>query len=167
MNRSRKYCLNPLLWLLISITAFNCAPPKLWKGQHMTISYRTLVPKEDFKVGDYVIVAYDIGAKEKRSGIIFRFDLMRYGQKVGVLEIKDRSHKNDFEGYLPLPSQEYKYYLLAGETKEPEKFNYDMSIKLIRRKIHRMYRNVPSYEKAKIDVIKLLTGELMDPVDND
>jgi len=142
--------------LLISVSiclSMNCVAKKQWQGKYTTVSYTKIEPKEDFKVWEYVVIAYDVGTVDKHSGVIYRFAIMLNDEKFGALEVCDTAQ--DMIGYMG--AEGYEYVLLAGDVESA--FDYGHGQPFVVRQIHRKYKTIPSYEIVKNDVIDVLSGE--------
>jgi hypothetical protein len=140
------------LYILIVCVLVCCAQRKVWQGQYGTVAYTTTMPKEDFKVKNYIVVAYNIRETDKYSAVAYRFDVMERGEKIGALEVCDRSSEAAGLSMSQVDS-EYKYFLMAGETADA----HALGLGIATRQIHRMYKEIPDYEKVKTDVINVLS----------
>ena len=140
------------LYLLIICVLLCCVQKKLWQGKYTTVSYTSIMPKEDFKVRTYVVVAYDIREVDKYSAVIYRFDVMERNKKIGVLELCDRSSE-DARFSMVLPDPEYKYLLLAGEIESAFTSRLGVAV----RGVYRKYKDMPDYDVVKIDVTDVLS----------
>jgi|GEM_PF-5788411 len=143
-----------MLLVLVSVyLSMNCVAKKQWQGEYTTVSYTKIEPKEDFKVSSYVVVAYDVRAVDKHSGVIYRFAIMLNDEKFGALEVCDTSQ--DMIGYIG--AEGYEYVLLAGDVESARDYGHGQPF--VARQIHRKYKTVPDYEIVKNDVINVLSGE--------
>lgn len=140
------------LYLLIVLVLLCCVQTRVWQGKYTTVSYTTTIPKEDFKAHGYVVVAYNISEVDKYSAVVYRFDVIERGEKIGALEVCDRSSE-DPRFSMFQASAEYNYFLLAGET---ESF-HALGKGIATRQIHRKYKDMPDYEIVKSDVIAVLS----------
>jgi|GEM_PF-1519195 len=69
---------------IIFFTLLACAPkPFMWQGKYADIS-TTELPKEDIKVGNYLIVAYNPNEKTKNSQSLYKFAIMRDSIQIGL-----------------------------------------------------------------------------------
>jgi hypothetical protein len=128
---------------------------KLWQGKYASVSYTSIMPKEDFRAGGYVVVAYDLIERDRHSPVLCRFAVMQRGEKVGALEVCDRSSEaTSFSEFQAGP--EYKYFLLAGDTESSSTYSSRLP-PLLMRKIHRMYKDIPDYDIVKVDVMDVLS----------
>jgi hypothetical protein len=140
MVRTLKY-----ISFLSVIMILNCATPHVWQGQFMRVSYTRFEPKEDFKVQNYVVVAFDMYKGNKFAHEFFRFDLYQSGKRVGNLTVCDRSTEDPMFGAANLG---YNFYLIGGNLEGGN----DRPIHAI----HRRYKDLPDYEKVKNDVKDVL-----------
>lgn len=140
-------------WILITIYISlyaQCAQKTLWHGQYIDIKYTGYPPKEDFKVSNYIVVAYNILSVDKNSHVVYRFEIMINGKKEGAVELCDRSVA---EG-LFVPDEKFKYFLIAGDSRDIERSTQSFLL----RKVHKMYETIPDYEILKQDVVEILSG---------
>lgn len=140
------------LCLLTICVVLCCMQKKLWQGKYTTVSYTSIMPKEDFRVRTYVVVAYDVREVDKYSGVVYRFDVMERNEKIGVLEVCDRSSE-DARFSMMLPDPEYKYLLLTGEIESASTLRWGVAV----RGVHRKYKDIPDYDVVKIDVMDVLS----------
>jgi len=140
------------LYLLIICVLLCCVQKRQWQGKYITVAYTSIMPKEDFRVGGYVVVAYNLIEVDRYSHVLYRFDVMQMGDKVGALEVCDRSSEDARFSALQA-SSEYKYFLLAGETESA----HALGLGIATRQIHRMYKDIPNYDEVKSDVIDVLS----------
>lgn len=142
-----------LLALMSTCLFVSCVSKKQWQGKYTTVSYTKIEPKEDFKVWEYVVIAYDVGAVDKHSGVIYRFAIMLNDEKFGALEVCDTSQ--DMFGYLG--AEGYEYVLLAGDVESAHDYGHGQPF--VVRQMHRKYKTIPTYENVKNDVIDVLSSE--------
>jgi hypothetical protein len=55
------------LYLLIILVLLCCVQKRTWQGEYTAVSYTSLMPKEDFKVGGYVVVGQSGGQNGVKS----------------------------------------------------------------------------------------------------
>lgn len=140
-----------LLVCTILFLVKGCTVKKQWQGKYTTVSYSKIEPKEDFKVWEYIVIAYEVGAVDKHSSVLYRFEIMLNDDKFGALEVCHTSQ--DMDGYLG--AEGYEYVLLAGDVESVRDYIHGQPF--ITRQIHRKYKSVPDYEIVKNDVISVLS----------
>jgi hypothetical protein len=132
---------------LAAIVFGACAPQAfIWHGQYVAIS-TVKRPKEDFKVGNFVVIGYNI----KGSDSPYQFVIIEQGKQVGLITL-------DYHSFL-----------------EPFGFQYCLEEDNVRRSgtipslstsgshvTYQMYAVLPAYEKIKGDVITVLSGQPLD-----
>lgn len=137
--------------ILIICVLLCCVQMKLWQGKYVTVSYTSIAPKEDFRVKNYIVVAYNIREVDRYSNVIHRFDVMARNEKIGSLELCDRSSE-DARFSMLQPDPEYKYVLASG-AESTHALGWGITTRLI----HRVYKDIPNYEEVKSDVIDVLS----------
>jgi hypothetical protein len=133
--------------VFLMIMVLNCATPFVWQGQYIKIN-TTEQPKEDFVVGDYIIIAYAPCEYRKNATRLYKFALIQNGRQAGMI-ILDRS---DF--ILPV------YYL--EESGYPPKGNFRISGSA-NHVTYNQYKKPPDYEHVKGDVTTLILGGDLEP----
>jgi len=84
MNRHKYNKTKIIITSLIYLILLTCAPkPFMWQGRYAEIS-TTELPKEDIKVGNYLIVAYTPNEKTKTSPTLYKFAIMKNGAQIGL-----------------------------------------------------------------------------------
>jgi hypothetical protein len=141
-----------LLVLVGVFVVVDCMTKKQWQGTYVTVSYTSIKPKEDFMVAGYAVVAYDVKSQDKHSHVIYRFAIMRHGEKVGALEVTDFSQ----EVFAGMSAEGYEYCLVAGDIESGHDVGWNKLF--VSRVIHRAYKNMPSYETVKNDVIDVVSA---------
>ncbi len=69
---------------LIFLVFLECAPKAfVWKGRNADI-VTTELPKEDIRVGNYLIVAYTPGVKANNSQTLYKFAIMKDSVQIGL-----------------------------------------------------------------------------------
>lgn len=147
----KKYATCVLLVLAGVFVVVNCMTKKQWQGKYITVSYTSIEPKEDFIVAGRTVVAYDVRIQDKHSHVVYRFELMLNGEKVGALEVTDFSRAMS----ASMSTEGYEYCLVAGDIESVHDVGYDQPF--VSRMIHRMYKKMPTYENVKNDVIDVLS----------
>lgn len=70
---------------LLEILLLSCAPkPFQWQGKYISIN-TTEQPKEDFIVGDYIVIAYAPCEYKKNPATLYKFALIMGGRQVGLI----------------------------------------------------------------------------------
>ena len=121
-----------------------CAAKKQWQGKYTTVSYTRIEPKEDFKVWEYIVIAYDVAAVDKYSGVLYRFEIMYNNDKLGALEVCDASQ--DIFGYIAADG--YKYVLVAGDAESERAYAH--SLHYTGRLVHRKYKMLPIMKSSNM-----------------
>jgi len=84
MHRHKYNKTKIIITSLIYLILLTCAPkPFMWQGRYAEIS-TTELPKEDIKVGNYLIVAYTPNEKTKTSPTFYKFAIMKNGAQIGL-----------------------------------------------------------------------------------
>lgn len=151
MNRSRMY---RDIFLAAGFAALigpgGCVSKKavVWHGQFATITTSDK-PKEDFPVGSYIVVAFANVAMDTP----YQFVILENGRQVGVITLDD---------YDVLEVYGCRYLLQEEGVERGGKIPY--KTKFESHLVYQMYRVLPSYEKLKDDVSRILSGQhLEDP----
>jgi len=130
--------------LLLIIMLLACAPkPFLWHGHYININ-TTEQPKEDFVVGSYVVISYAPCEYKKGISRLYKFALIQNGKQVGFITL------DKHELIMPV------YYLEESNVRHSGHFSAVSSVG--DHVTYNMYKNFPSYERVKADVITLLHG---------
>ena len=152
IGNMKNYVAYALLVVACVYVAAGCMTKKQWQGKYVTLSYTSIEPREDFAVAGYTVVAYDVKKQAKHSHVIYRFDIMRNNEKIGALEVTDFSG----EMSVGMSAEGYEYCLVAGDVESVHDVGHNQPF--VSRLIHRMYRDMPSYEDVKNDVVDVLSA---------
>lgn len=88
MHRHKYNKTKIIITSLIYLILLTCAPkPFMWQGRYAEIS-TTELPKEDIKVGNYLIVAYTPNEKTKTSPTLYKFAIMRDSEQIGLFSLE-------------------------------------------------------------------------------
>ncbi len=145
MNAPVKYLMKYFTISLVTIlVAAACSPKKavLWQGQYVSIS-TIEKPKEDFKVGKYVVVSY----ADKYSFVPYKFVITINAKQVGFITLNYHEELEDLG---------FQYVLQEEGVKREVPMSYLK--RFGNRIIYQLYKNLPEYEKMKEDVIAVLSG---------
>jgi len=149
---------------LVGLLILSCIAKKtLWKGQYVTL-YVANPPREDFKAGHYIVVAYSPVESDKKSEVLYRFEAMQYDAVVRALECMDtEKYPGLLFGLEPKGKDSVGvsrlggYWLVEAPRKQREKYS---RARLVRANtVHQAYGGKPDYEQVKADVIILLENE--------
>jgi len=143
-----------LIYTICFIVFLHCAPkPFSWQGQYIRIN-TTEQPKEDFIVGDYIVIGYAPGEYKKNATRLYKFALIKNGQQVGLITL-------DQYDFITTT-----YFLEESGFNRNEPIHWLSSVG--NHITYNMYQTRPTYEKIKQDVTTLLYGgELIPEVGND
>jgi TonB family protein len=135
--------------LLVMILLNSCAKKQavIWQGQHADIETHEQ-PKEDFKVDDFIVVAYAPCEYDENSEVLYKFALTVEGKQIGLIYLEDASTY----GYLF--SHEYfkKYYFCIKDLSKFSVTDYDTYVTF------GLWRDRPEYKALKYEVITAVTG---------
>ena len=86
--------------ILVLILLNSCVKKQfvVWQGQHADIETHEQ-PKEDFKVDDFIVVAYAPCEYDKDSDILYKFALTVEGKQIGLIYFEDASKYGYFLCY--------------------------------------------------------------------
>lgn len=151
-----------LLSLMSTCLFVNCVAKKQWQGKYTTVSYTKIEPKEDFKVGSHIVVSYTPQRYDKKSDVIYRFDIMKDGKTVRRIDFVDIVFLITLE--KPDPNigesgRDYDYALMETNTEDLDKSVFILS----KGETHKLYENLHDYEKIKGEVIDILLGRELLP----
>ncbi|MGB3477853.1 MAG: hypothetical protein WBB67_01690 [bacterium] len=113
--------------LLISVSiclSMNCVAKKQWQGKYTTVSYTKIEPKEDFKCANYIVVSYTPQRYNKKSDVIYRFDIMQDGKTVRRIDFVDIVFLITLEKPAPNMGEsgrDYDYALVEANAGDLEK----------------------------------------------
>lgn len=150
----------PFLYLLIVFLPVLCAQKRVWQGQYITLQTNEF-PKEDFKVGNYIVVAYTPQEYNKKSKVIYQFDIMENQNRTRLivfqecfLLITERPEPNKMD-----KDKDYDYALIEIN---PADFGKLKHLSVVSGTTHKLYEKMHSYEEIKEEVIDVILGrELM------
>jgi len=145
-----------LLQIVLTVAfLLSCAPKKfVWHGQHITIATAEH-PREDFKAGEYIVVAYAPIEYKKNPDIVFRFSIYKDDNQVGLISAK--SHVD-----WPVGTTKKMYLLEENNFCRSNKIYY--LIQNGDKLIYQIYEGLPTYKQIRGDVLTiLLGGELVPP----
>lgn len=140
------------LWitiLLVVILLNFCAKKQtvIWHGQHADVATHEQ-PKEDFKVNDYIIIAYAPCEYEENTDVLYKFALTVDGKQIGLIYLEEVSKY----GYL-LCCEYFKKN--SACIKDIPRFfisYYDSYVTFT------LWRDRPEYRALKYEVITNITG---------
>lgn len=134
--------------VILVIAATACAPVAVvWQGQYVSISTVDR-PKEDFKVGPYIVIGYDIISYKKGTTSPYQFVIIGQGKQVGLITLDEESILEGFG---------FRYCLEEENVRRPGPIpTISASGKHV---TYQMYKALPGYDKVKADVITVLNGQ--------
>lgn len=153
-----------MLLILVSVClSMNCMSKKQWQGKYTTISYTKMEPNEDFKCANYIIVSYTPQRYNKKSDIIYRFDIMQDGKTVRRIDFVDivfliTSDKPDPN--IGESGRDYDYALVEANAEDLEKIGV---FTFSKGETYKLYENLHDYEEIKGEVIDILLGRELLP----
>ncbi len=135
-----------------------CAPkPFIWQGRYADIS-TTELPREDIRIGKYLIVAYTPIEDAKNSQILYKFAIMRDSIRIGLFSLE----KIPNVGYLFIREYLNKNQELIEDIKKYFISERESFITL------ELYRKPFTYEEIKnITISKVANFEPMEFTDYD
>lgn len=118
-----------------------------WHGQYADVATPEQ-PKEDFKVNDYIVIAYAPCEKEEVSDVLYKFALTLDGKQIGLIYLKELFR----QGYLFC----YKYFqentdLVKSNSKSFVSENGSYVT-------YEIWRDRPDYKALKYKTITAVTG---------
>lgn len=155
--------------ILLGMFLLSCAPKKfLWQGQYTSIQ-TVKDPKEDFLVGDYIVIGYNLFETDKNVNIPYNFVVLEREIRVAEFFIINMTSPNYIHALLngrkdiydiPDIMQEDKYYLQEiGPRCEDAQYYLAKSERYV---TYKSYNTMPSYEYAKSDVKTVLLGGIVE-----
>jgi len=152
-----------LLALLSTCLFVNCVVKKQWQGKYTTVSYTKIEPKEDFKVGSHIVVSYTPQIYDKKSDVIYRFDIMKDGKTVRRIDFVDvvflltvgKPDPNIVES-----GRSDDYALMEANAEDLEKIGV---FTFSKGETYKLYENLHDYEEIKGEVIDVLLGRELLP----
>ena len=157
----KKFAIFVLLGLISSYLLTGCISKRQWQGKYTKVSYTKIEPKEDFKIGSQIVVSYTPQIYDKKSDVIYRFDMMKDGKTV---------RRIDFVGIVflitfkkPDPNigesgRDYDYALMGTNAEDLDKKSV-----FIKGETYKLYENLHDYEEIKGEVIDILLGRVLLP----
>ncbi len=154
---------NRVMYILTILMSVMCVHKTLWQGQYITLE-TVEIPKEDFKVGSYIVVAYTPQEYNKDSKVIYQFDIFENNKRVRVIQfaecvllITEKPAPNRFD-----KKKDYDYALTEVSPKDFGKLKH---LSVIRGTTYKLYEKMHSYEEIKQEVIEVLLGRELMPED--
>lgn len=146
--------------MFITFLLASCVHKTIWQGQYITLE-TVEIPKEDFKVSHYIVVAYTPQEHDKNSKVIYQFDIMENNKRVRVIQftecvflITEKPAPNRFD-----KGKDYDYALTEVNSEDFGKLKH---LSVIRGTTYKLYEKLHTYEEIKQEVIDvLLRRELM------
>lgn len=143
-----------LVAILLSVV---CVHKTYWQGKYITLE--TLeIPKEDFKVHSYIVVAYTPRERDKNSRVVYQFEIFENDKRTRIIQfaecmllITEKPPPNRFD-----KEKDYDYALTEIN---PEDFGKLKHLSVIRGTTYKLYEKMHSYEEIKQEVIDVLTGK--------
>jgi len=143
-----------ILLLVVLVTA-NCSSPKaLWKGNYITIE-TTGKPKEDFKVGEYIVVAYAPVEYGKNYDALYEFAIILNGQQIKLIKLM---YYPDWSEWVEARSFYYLEEDINIDYEFVDVYDYEERglVKNLGGKktvyLYKVYIEQPTYEEVKKDV---------------
>jgi len=153
-----------MLLILVSVyLSMNCVAKKQWQGKYTTVSYTKIEPKEDFKVGSHIVVSYPPQIYDRKSDVIYRFDIMKDGKTVRRIDFVDIVFLITLEKPAPNMGEsgrDYDYALMGTNAENLDKKGVFIFSK---GETYKLYENLHDYEKIKGEVIDILLGRELLP----
>lgn len=149
------------LSICVIFLSTGCVKTTTWQGKYVTLE-TTKPPKEDYKIGDYVVVAYDVQANNKKSEVIYRFDIMQADTIVRAFEFGIFKY---FVVYLDQFVPGDKAWIMENEQPdycltELDKTCINKAKSVIIKYTHcRSYKKLPDYEQVKADMQAYIAGQ--------
>jgi hypothetical protein len=153
----------PLFIALLILSG--CAAPKkfLWKGDYVAFNTAEQ-PKEDFKAGDYIVIAYAPIDSNPKAKIPYKFAFVQGNKQIGLLTLKPtpKNKKSEVEYSLVEPIKERTrgvsngFYNLSPLSFSP----YDRGLATTSHSYDETCKNypqMPDYETLKNDIITALS----------
>lgn len=152
-----------LLGLIGSYLLTGCVSKKQWQGKYATVSYTKIEPKEDFEVGSHIVVLYTPQIYDKKSDVIYRFDIMKDGKTVRRIDFVDIVFLITFK--KPDPNigergRDYDYALMGTNAEDLDKKGVFI---FSEGETYKLYENLHDYEEIKGEVIDILLGRELLP----
>ncbi len=150
-----------LLALMSTYLLVDCVVKKQWQGKYTTVSYTKIEPKEDFKIGSHIVVSYTPQIYDKKSDLIYSFDIMKDGKTVRRIDFVDIVFLITFK--KPDPNigeskRDYDYALMEANAEDLDKKSV-----FIKGETYKLYENLHDYEEIKGEVIDILLGRALLP----
>ncbi|MCK4526793.1 hypothetical protein KAW18_05430 [candidate division WOR-3 bacterium] len=149
------YRLHVILLFLSILFIKGCGPKaKLWKGKYVNLK-TTELPKEDFKVGSYIVVSYAPIEQDENSSEMYKFAVIKEGAQSNLLVLVYDMEKAKRFGLR-------RNYLLMeeGDISIKDTFDIRTNERITRayqeRNVYIAFDKLPSYEELKKHVIELL-----------
>lgn len=119
----------------------------IWHGQHADVATHEQ-PKEDFKVNDFIVVAYAPCEYEENPDVLYKFALTVEGKQIGLIYLEEVS--------------KYGYLLCYEYFKKNHAFIKDISKFFVSDynsyMTFSLWRDRPEYRALKYEVITAVTG---------
>lgn len=119
----------------------------IWRGQHADIKTHEQ-PKEDFKVDDFIVIAYAPCEYDENSEVLYKFALTVEGKQIGLIYLEEASKY----GYLLCHEYFKKYYSCIKDLSKFCVTDYDTYVTF------GLWRDKPEYKALKYEVITTVTG---------
>ncbi|MCK4322803.1 hypothetical protein KAX08_09830 [candidate division WOR-3 bacterium] len=153
-----------MILIIFALSIINCATQTiLWKGKYITIETDSK-PKEDFKVGKYIVIAYASVEYEKNYDALYKFAFILNGRQIKLINLV---YYPDWSEWVNLRS----FYTLEEEIDIDYEFieEYDYAKRgLVRRLgkektllLYKVYIEQPIYEEVKKDITAILSGRII------
>jgi len=132
---------------ITSSSAILSARSTAWHGQYADV-VTSEQPKEDFKVNDYIIVAYAPYEENKDSDVPYKFALTSDGKQVGLISLTELSGY----GYL------LRYEYFKGSTRLIKNLSKSLAYEGGNYVMYEIWRDMPEYKILKYKAITAVTG---------
>lgn len=157
----KKHAVLVLFLMSMTLLSVGCVKTTTWQGKYVTLE-TTKLPKEDYKIGDYIVVAYDVQANNKKSEVIYRFDIMQADTIVRAFEFGKFKYYLAFFDPLFLGGG-----MWIGSEKKPDYCLTELAKSCINKPKSdityyshcRSYKTLPTYDKVKADMQAYIAGQ--------
>lgn len=159
----KKFSAFVLLVLMSTYLFVSCVSKKQWQGKYTTVSYTKIEPREDFKVGSHIVVLYTPKIHDKKSDVIYRFDIMKDGKivrRINFVDIVFFITSKRPEPNIGESERDYNYALVDANAEDLEKLGAFIFSK---GETYKLYENLHDHEEIKGEVIDILLGRALLP----